>query len=285
MAKIAWLGTGMMGSGFVQALLRRGDDVVVWNRTGGKAERLREHGAQVAATAREAIHGVDRIHSILSDDAAVDALLADLHGHIATGTPFIDHTTVAPLPTAARFARAEKQGIEFLHAPVFMSPRMTAESKGIMLVAGPQARFERTRDELAKMCSDLWYLGERPDKAAAFKLFGNSMLFFIVAGLTDMFTLAKSVGISSTEAHELFEHFKPGGAIDARGASMARGDFTTAFELRMARKDARLMLETAQAGGTTLGVLPSIVEMFDAAIARGHGAHDFSVIAKDAVTS
>jgi len=273
----------MMGSGFVEALRRRGDEVVVWNRTRAKAERLRDTGAEVAATAQDAVRGVDRIHSILADDAAVDALLADLEGHIAPGTPFVDHTTVAPHPTAARFARCEAAGIEFLHAPVFMSPRMAAESKGIMLCSGPQPRFDRLRGELTKMCSDLWYLGERPDKAAAFKLLGNSMLFFIVAGLADMYALAKSIGISPAEAHELFAHFKPAGAIEGRGASMARADFTPAFELRMARKDARLMLETAAAGGATLRVLPSIVAAFDDALARGEGAHDFSVIARDAV--
>jgi 3-hydroxyisobutyrate dehydrogenase len=273
----------MMGSGFVEALRGRGDEVVVWNRSFEKAQALERFGARAVREPREAASGADRAHMILSDDAAVDGLLERLEGAFAPQTVVIDHTTVAPRPTAARFARAAAGGLAFLHAPVFMSPQGCREGKGIMLVAGPQELFARVAPALGQMTGDLWYVGERPDKAAALKLCGNEMILFVTAGLADIYALAGSVGISAPEAHELFTHFQPTAAINVRGKKMAHADWTPAFELRMARKDARLMSETAAAGGVTLHVLPAIVERLDALIAAGHGAQDLGVLAVDAL--
>ena len=283
--KIAWYGAGMMGSGFVEALRRLGDEVVVWNRTPEKAKALERFGAVAAIDPRAAARGADEIHMMLSDDASVDALLAQLDGAIESRTVVIDHTTVAPGPTAERFARCEARGIAFLHAPVFMSPQMTRERKGIMLVSGSEAVFARAKDKLAQLTGDLWYLGDQRDKAAALKLFGNEMLIFIVAGLADVFALARATGIESTAVMELFQHFKPAGTIDVRGKKIAEGDFSPAFELVMARKDVRLMLESAAAGGVSLAVLPAIAKRMDELIAQGHGQEDLAVLGADSAKS
>ena len=285
MAKIAWYGAGMMGSGFVEALRARGDEVAVWNRTAEKARALERFGAKAHEDPRDAARGAERIHIILSDDVAVDGLLERLDGAIEQGTLVIDHTTVAPGPTAARFERCARKGIEFLHAPVFMGPQSCREGTGMMMCSGPTARFERVEAELKKMTGALWYVGERTDKAATLKLVGNQMLFFIVAGLADSFALARSMDIMPAEAYELFGHFKPGGAVDARGKTMSEGNFKAAFELTMARKDARLMLETAAAGNVPLHVLPAIAARMDELIAAGHGAQDMGVFGIDSVAA
>ena len=150
-----------------------------------------------------------------------------------------------------------------------MSPQMAREAKGIMLVSGPQRHFDRVRAALEQMTGHVNYLGERPDLAAAYKLFGNSMLFVLTGGISDVFALAKGSGVAPSDAIKLFETFAVGGVITARGPKMAAGDFAASFELTMARKDMRLMLETA--AGRPLAVLPGIAARMDAAIAAGHG--------------
>jgi 3-hydroxyisobutyrate dehydrogenase len=282
--KIAWFGAGMMGSGFVEALRRRGDEVRVWNRTPAKAKALEQFGALAVEQPRAALEGVERVHIILSDDAAVDGLLAQIADAIPKGVPVIDHTTVAPQPTVSRFQWCAERSIEFLHAPVFMGPQSCRDGTGLMMCAGPRARFERVENELRKMTGELWYVGERVDKAAALKLFGNSMLLTIVAGLADGYRMMRAVDIPPPEAFELFTHFKPGGAIEMRGKKMAAGEFAPpSFELTMARKDARLMLETALEGGMPLHLLPAIAGWMDEAIAAGHGQQDMGVLAIDAL--
>lgn len=281
MTTIAWYGTGLMGSGFVEALCRRGDRVTVWNRTFAKARALETVGACAVEDPRAAAKGAQRVHLMLGDDASVDGLLAQIADVLEPGTIVVDHTTVAPHPTIARFAKMRERDIAFVHAPVFMGPQAAREGTGMMMVAGPTELFERLRAELEKMTGHLWYVGERPEKAAALKLAGNEMLFFITSGLADAFATAKAAGLEARETFELFEHFKPGGAIEMRGKMMAEGDFDARFELTMARKDARLMQETAAVGGRTLHVLPAIAARMDALIAAGRGDADMAVFGID----
>jgi 3-hydroxyisobutyrate dehydrogenase len=280
MANIAFLGTGLMGAALAEAAAKRGDRVTVWNRTAAKAKALEAFGIRAAHTVPAAIAGAERVHVMLADDAAVDAVL-DSAGEGLHAALVIDHSTTSPVGTAARAKRKEARGIAFLHAPVFMSPKMCREAGGIMLVAGLQATYARAEAALRAMTGRLEYLGERRDLAAANKLFGNAMIIAICGGLADVYAMAKSLEISAQDAHALFSKFNPTGTLTYRGAAMASGDYTPQFELTMARKDARLMMEAAH--GLELAVLPAIAERMDALIARGFGSDDMGVLAVDAV--
>jgi len=282
MAKIAIIGTGMMGSGLTEAALKRGDSVTVWNRTIERARPLEKLGAVVAPTLKEAVQGAERVHIILSDDAAVDAALSQLAPGLAPNAIVIDHTTVSPAGTKARFSWCDERHISFLHAPVFMAPQSCRDATGLMLCAGPAARFEQVRPALERMTGQVWYVGERRDLAAAYKLFGNSMILTIVGGLSDVFEMGASLGVDARDALSLFSRFKPAGTIDLRGARMADLNFGASFELTMARKDLRLMLEAA-GSEAALTVLPGLAKRMDECLALGLGQQDVAVIAKDGV--
>jgi 3-hydroxyisobutyrate dehydrogenase len=277
MARVAFLGTGLLGSGMVEGMLRRGDHVTVWNRTAAKARALERFGAKAAATPGEAVQGAERIHLTLSDDAAVDDLIARILLEIPTDAIVIDHTTTAPLATASRYARMAEHGVDFLHAPVFMSPDMARNAMGLLMASSPERIYQRAQEALRAMTADVWYLGDDPSRAAAYKLFGNSMIFVMTAGLADVFAMARNLDIATTDAIEVFSRFQTGGVIKYRGDKMARGDFSASFELTMARKDIRLMLEAA--GQESLVVLPSIARRMDQAIERGYGQEDLGALA------
>jgi len=281
MTNIAFLGTGLMGAALAEAAQKRGDQVNAWNRTAAKAEPLSAFGINVKSTAAEAVKGVERVHIMLSDDAAVDDVLAAISADLV-GKIVIDHSTVSPAGVVSRAAKLESGGIGFLHAPVFMSPAMCRQAGGIMLCAGPREVYARAESALQAMTGKLDYLGERRDAAAAYKLFGNAMIITFTAGLADVFTMATSLGIEPREAIELFSKFNPAGGIAYRGSNMARGDYTASFELTMARKDVRLMIESV-AGQKPLAVLPRIAERMDELLERGHGSDDLGILAIDAI--
>lgn len=281
MAKVAFIGTGLLGSAMVEGLLRRGDAVTVWNRTEAKAHALEPIGAIVAASPADAVEGAERVHMTLPDDAVVDAILADLTPRLSPDAIVVDHSTASPAGTATRVRRMAESGVRFLHAPVFMSPAMASQSIGLMLVAGPPALFEAVRSELEKMTGEVWYLGDDGQRAAALKIFGNSMIFVIIAGITDVFAMAKGLGIPPADALSVFSKFQAASVIKSRGEKMARGDFSASFELTMARKDIRLMLEAA--ADQPLVVLPAIARRMDEAIAHGHGTDDLGAIAAEVV--
>jgi 3-hydroxyisobutyrate dehydrogenase-like beta-hydroxyacid dehydrogenase len=281
MANVAFLGTGLMGSAMIEAALRRGDTVHAWNRTLDRARPLERLGAHVARTPAEAVAGVERVHVFVSDDAAVDAVLEAMRPGLPRDALVVDHTTVSPAGTVSRFATCGRNGVRFLHAPVFMGPQHCREAQGLMLCAGPRALFEHARPALQAMTGKLWYVGERPDLAAAYKLFGNAMILTITGGLSDVYQMAARLGIPPTEAHGVFSHFRPAATIDLRGKNMAEGNFAPSFELIMARKDVRLMIEAAAPAQLTL--LPALARRMDEVIAAGHAHEDAGVIALEAV--
>jgi 3-hydroxyisobutyrate dehydrogenase-like beta-hydroxyacid dehydrogenase len=278
--KTTFLGMGLMGAALAEAMAKRGETVTAWNRTASKATALASFGIRAATSVADAVAGAERVHIMLSNDAAVDAVLASA-GDALSSALVVDHSTTSPAGTVERAKRLAAQGIAFLHAPVFMSPKMCREAGGIMLVAGAQAIFARAEPVLRAMTGHLEYLGERSDLAAANKLFGNAMILSVCAGLADVYTMASSLGIEAVAAHALFDKFSPAAVIAYRGGAMAKGDYTPSFELTMARKDAGLMIEAAQ--GRALAILPAIAQRMEALIARGFGADDLGVLAVDAV--
>lgn len=279
---IAFLGTGLMGTGFVTAELLRGESVTVWNRTAARAEPLVKLGARLADDPASAVQQAVRVHLSLLDDAAVDDVIRQLLPGLRSGAVIIDHSTTAVQSTAARAERLQKLGVKFLHAPVLMGPGNAREATGMMLVAGPPVVFDEVRPELERMTGRVRYFGARADLAAAYKLFGNMMIMFIVGGTADVFSLARAVGVDPVDALTLFSDFNPIGQITTRGARMARGDFTpAAFELFAARKDIRLMLDSAREAGASLHMLPAIANRFDEVIAAGHGQDDVASVGAD----
>src|SRR5688500_12769592 len=118
---IAFFGTGLLGSGFVRALIRRGQTVHVWNRSPEKAKALEADGARVFAEPGEAAKGAARVHLTLGDDASVDEVLARAEPGIGAGVPIVDHSTTSTAGVRERAARLP----DFVHAPVFMGPQNT----------------------------------------------------------------------------------------------------------------------------------------------------------------
>ena len=281
---IAFFGMGLLGSSFVRAALRRGEEVHVWNRSAAKASALEADGAKAFAEPADAAKGATRIHLTLSDDAAVDEVLERARPGYGPGVVIVDHTTTSPTGTRARAERWSGHGVEFQHAPVFMGPQNALEGSGIMLASGDPARVERLRPALEKMTGKLVYFGAEPERAASFKLFGNLFLMFMTAGVAEMLTLAKALDVKPEDAAALFDVFNPATSVSARAKRMIAADFANpSWELAMARKDARLMLEEGERHGVPLPMLPAIAATMDRFLERGHAHDDWVVIAKDAL--
>ena len=273
--KIAFLGTGLMGTGFVTRMLAQGHEVAVWNRSAGKTAALERLGARAFASAADAVRDVERVHLMLADDAVVDAVLEPIVEAIPADAWVIDHTTTATTPTAERAKRWAGRRQRFLHAPVFMGPSNCVDGTGVMLLSGDKARCDAATPMLAPMTGKVVYLGPEPDRAASFKLFGNLTLIGIAGVLGDVCRLAHAVGISPADAMGLFASFNPGAMLPARATKIASGPYDqVSFEVAMARKDVRLMIEEAKRHGVDLAVMPAVAALQDQAIARGEGQLD-----------
>lgn len=280
MGTVAVLGTGLLGGGMVGNLLRKGQAVRVWNRTASKTGPLVAAGAVAGTDPADAVRGAERVHLVLTADAAVDETIAALRPGLGAGVPILDHSTNAPAAVAARYPRLRAEGVAYLHAPVFMSPANARDGTGLMLIGGPAAEVEALTPALATMTGRVWNVGARPDLAAVYKLCGNGVLVGLSGILGDVLAIGAANGLSAEDTLALFGVFNPGAALPAIGARVAHaGTRPASFELAMARKDVGLMLEAA-GGPDRLVALPGLARAMDAAIAAGHGGEDFAIFAK-----
>ncbi len=279
MSHVAVLGMGLLGSGFAEGLLTRGGTTVtVWNRTRARAEAMTAFGATVADTPADAVRGASRVHLVLLDDDTVDAVIAELRPGLAPDAVIVDHTTTQPARTAARAAALAAEGIAYLHAPVMMGPPAARKAMGMMLLAGPQSLVDRVRDGLTAMTGELWYVGERPDLAAAYKLVGNGMLLGMVGLAADVMHMMDAANVPRAGALEMISKINFNGGMGLRGTMMRDREFHTNFALTVARKDLRLMTETAN--DAPMPMLHALAAHMDAALELGLGAEDFAILGR-----
>lgn len=282
MTKIAFLGTGLLGSGLIEAAAKRGDTITVWNRTIDKARALEQFGVTVAMTPADAVRGAERVHLVLKDDQVVEDVISAFRSALDANAIIVDHTTTLPKLTAARAQRLNAEGVRYIHCPVFIGPAAARQGKGTILASGPRALFDAVQPALAKMAEHVEYLGERPDFAAVMKLCGNAVIIGLTGVVSDVLAVGDGARLTPDETMKIFGMLNIPGMLAGRGRNMAAGDFAPSFELVMARKDVRLMLETAVDHPTP--VLSAIADRMDELIDAGHGADDMGIIAKDSVS-
>lgn len=279
---ITFLGTGLLGANFTRALLRNGKKVQVWNRTSAKAKALEAYGAKAFDNVADAVKGSDRIHLTLSDDQAVDEVLGQASAGFEPGVIIIDHTTTSAPGAATRSSYWKENGIHYIHAPVFMGPPNALDGTGIMMISGDQKVVKSLEPELSAMTGKLWNLGDQPEKAASIKLLGNLFHISLTGGVADLITLANSLNVPLAELGELLDLINPTVVAKGRLKRITGNEFDKpSWELNMARKDARLMMEQAATAQKTLMVVPAVAQKMDLWIEKGHGNDDWTILSKD----
>jgi 3-hydroxyisobutyrate dehydrogenase len=279
----AFLGMGLLGSNFVKAMLKKGEQVQVWNRTTSRAKELEEFGAKSFEDIIDAVKGVDTIHLTLKDDESVNEVLTAASGSLTQGAIIIDHTTTSKEGAIQRTKQWNERGFFYQHAPVFMGPVNALEGSGFMMVSGDQALIARLQPQLSKMTGKLLHFGPEVGKAAAMKLVGNTFLICFVAGLRDTLSMAKALSVPTSDLFSLLEDWNPAAMLQARLKRMTSGDYSQpSWELNMARKDAGLFMEASE-NKTELAVIPSVAALMDEWIEKGYGNNDWTVIAKDVI--
>ena len=280
MQKVSFLGTGLLGGGFVQRMLQKGVQVNIWNRTRSKADKLGSEGAIVFDDPSSAILGTDLIHLTLRDDASVDKVLAA--ADLRSGQTVIDHTTTSKEGAIRRTAYWAERGVTYQHAPVFMGPANAREGSGLMLISGDRPVVERWSPYLSGLTGRLVDLGHETGKAAAVKLAGNTFLVCFTFGLRETMGVARSLDLGHEDLVQLIRLWNPASMVESRLDRMSKADGgQPSWELSMARKDTGLFMEAAGNAGLELTLLPAIAEVMDLWIGMGYGQHDWTIVGKD----
>jgi 3-hydroxyisobutyrate dehydrogenase len=222
----AFLGTGLLGTGFVKAMIRKREQVQVWNRTFSKAQELEQYGARAFEDIAKAVTNANVIHIALKDDTSVDEALEKAEAGLKQGASIVDHTTTSVEGAKRRTTEWQGKGFSYQHAPVLMGPKNALESTGYMLVSGNQYLIKKLEPQLSAMTGQLINFGDEVGKAAAMKLAGNLFLVAFTAGIADTLSFAHGLDISFSDLSKLFDEWNPGTSLAARLKRMTDGNFS-----------------------------------------------------------
>jgi 3-hydroxyisobutyrate dehydrogenase len=290
--KVAVLGTGIMGQGVVQTLLREGHDVTAWNRTRAKAEPLADDGATIVDTAREAVDGAEVVVTVLFDGEAVLEVLRDATegGTAGTGTGadasaaaaapvWVQASTIGAADTARVVELAAERGVPLVEAMMLGTKKPAATGALVMLAAGDAALLERVHPVLDAMGAKTITAGDSVGQGTALKLAANAWIASVTAATAQSLALAESLGLDP----QLFLDAIEGGQSDTpyahlKGATMIAGDYPAQFALDGLRKDLSLMRDAAAGTGFDARLLEALSGLYGTASERGHGGDDVAAV-------
>jgi 3-hydroxyisobutyrate dehydrogenase len=278
MARIAVLGTGIMGGPMARNLVRAGHEVTVWNRTEEKARALELDGAHVALSPGAAVEGAEIVLTMLADARAVDSTMLQGGGlaAMADGALWIQTSTVGVEATERLAELAEQRGITFVDAPVLGTKKPAEDGQLVMLASGAEEARIRCDPVFNAIARDQVWLGEA-GAGTRLKLVVNSWILCTIENIAETFVLCKTFGLDPRRFLEAIG----GGAMDMqyahlKGEAIMNEDFPASFPLHLARKDVALILEAAR--DLELPLVRATSRQFDRALELGHGDEDMSAV-------
>jgi 3-hydroxyisobutyrate dehydrogenase len=271
-----------MGAGMGASLLRAGIPLIVYNRHTEKASALREAGARVAASPREAAADADVVISMVADDRASRSVWMSEQGVLAgarKGALLIESSTVTVEWIRELAQAAQAAGFEFIDAPVTGSRDHAAAGQLLFLVGGSDAALERARPVLTPMSRGIVHVGPL-GSGAMLKLVNNFMCGAQAAILAEAVTLVEQSGLDRRTAVDVLLNGAPGSPlVKALTPRMTSGEYSPPhFALKLMAKDLTYARDEAARRGVALDTATCALEIFERAIAEGLGDRDFAAV-------
>jgi 3-hydroxyisobutyrate dehydrogenase len=276
---VAVLGTGIMGAAMARNLLKGGMEVRVWNRSRDKAEPLEEDDATVADSPAEAAEGADFLLTMLADADTVAEVVDDgVLSALSDGGVWLQMSTVGIEGTERLGELAAGSGVAFVDAPVLGTKAPAEGGQLIVLASGPEEVRERSETVFEPMASKVVWLGEA-GAGSRLKLVVNNWIVGLLGVLAETLSLAEATGVDPKRFLVTIE----GGPLglpyaQMKGNMMIEERFPASFSLKLARKDAALVLDAARASGLEMSVTEAVIARFDEAISSGHGDEDMAAV-------
>ncbi|TLH81504.1 NAD(P)-dependent oxidoreductase [Mycolicibacterium cosmeticum] len=277
--RVAVLGTGAMGAGMAQSLLREGIDVVVWNRTPERAQRLADAGAEVASDPAAAVTGADVVVAILFDAAATLDVMTSVLPAMADDAVFVQCATVGIEGAAQAAAVAAEHGVAFLDCPVLGTKAPAEQGKLVMLASGDRSLLQRVQPAFDAMGTKTVWAGDEPGNGSRLKLACNAWIATLAAAIGQSFALAKSLGVDQQLILDAFDGSAAGSPyLQAKGKAILDSSFAPQFSVDGVRKDTGLIRDAIVASGLSTVLVDGVRAAFDAASEAGHGDEDMAAV-------
>jgi 3-hydroxyisobutyrate dehydrogenase-like beta-hydroxyacid dehydrogenase len=280
MAKIAFLGLGVMGYPMAGHLAAKGHNVTVYNRTAAKSSAwVEQHGGASALTPREAAAGADFVMTCVGNDDDLRAVCLGDDGALAgmaAGAVFVDHTTVSAAVTRELYAAASGNGVAFVDAPV--SGGQAGAENGVLSImcGGDEPAFARAEPIMQAYGRSIKRLGDS-GAGQLTKMVNQICIAGLVQGLAEGLHFAQAAGLDGKAVVEVIQ----GGAAGSwqmvnRHQTMLDDFFEYGFAVDWMRKDLGICLDTANENGASLPVTALVDQFYKDIQKMGGGRWDTS---------
>jgi len=270
MAKVAFIGLGVMGYPMARHLAQRGGhDVTVYNRTSAKAAKwVAEHGGRHAATPKAAAEGADYVFTCVGNDNDLREVTLGPDGAFASlraGSIYVDNTTASAIVARELYEAAKAKGAASLDAPVSGGQAGAESGQLTVMVGGDADAFERAQPVIASFAKMVGLMGAA-GAGQLTKMVNQLCIAGVVQGLAEGIHFAKKAGL---DVEKVVGVISKGAAqswqMENRYKTMAAGQFEFGFAVDWMRKDLAIALEEARKNGAQLP-LAALVDQFYAEV-------------------
>lgn len=280
MAKLTFLGLGVMGAPMAGHLAAAGHEVTVYNRTFAKAESwAAQHDGKTAKTPAEAAAGAEIVFACVGNDDDLRAVCTGPDGAFAAMAPgalFVDHTTVSAEVTHEMHAAAGAAGLGFVDAPV--SGGQAGAENGVLSImcGGSAADFDRAAPVMAVYAKICRRMGES-GAGQMTKMCNQIAIAGLVQGLSESLHFAEKAGLDVSDVVEVISQGAAGSwQMVNRAETMKAGEFDHGFAVDWMRKDLGICLATGDQLGAPLPVTALVDQYYKDVQAMGGARWDTS---------
>jgi 3-hydroxyisobutyrate dehydrogenase-like beta-hydroxyacid dehydrogenase len=280
MAKVSFIGLGVMGFPMAGHLKAKGYDVTVYNRTAAKAaEWVAKHGGQSAPTPAAAAKDADFVMLMVGNDNDVFEVAMGKEGVLSTmkkGAILVDHTTASADAARKGFAAAKEKGVDFIDAPVSGGQAGAENGKLTVMCGGEQAPFDRAKPVMDSYGRAVTLLGPAGSGQLT-KMVNQICIAGLVQGLSEGIAFAEHAKLDPLLVLDVISK---GAAqswqMENRGKTMAERKFNFGFAVDWMRKDLGICLEEARRNGARLPVTQTVAGFYDEVSKSGGNRWDTS---------
>ena len=284
MAKIAFLGLGVMGYPMAGHLAAAGHDVTVFNRTFSKAEAwVAQHGGAAAKTPNSAVAGTDFVFACVGNDDDLRGVCLGVDGAFAgmsEGAIFVDHTTVSAAVTRELYDAARAVGIAFVDAPISGGQAGAENGQLSVMCGGDAAPYHKAETVIlayAKLCRRIGESGA----GQMTKMCNQIAIAGVMQGLSEALHFAQKAGLDEGAVIEVISQGAAGSwQMSNRYQTMIDDDFEHGFAVDWMRKDLGICLDAADENGASLPLTALIDQFYKDVQKLGGGRWDTSSLLK-----
>jgi 3-hydroxyisobutyrate dehydrogenase-like beta-hydroxyacid dehydrogenase len=277
MAKLGFLGLGIMGGPMAQHLIKAGHEVALWSYSAEKAEKLAGNGAVACKTPTEVAKQSEVVFLCVGDTKMSREVILGKDGLVngaQKGLVIVDCSTVSPSESRKVSAELKEKGIEFLDAPCTGSRSGAENATLTFMVGGNASVFEKTKPYFQAMGKQLYYCGESGMGLQA-KLSQNMILGNLLQAFNESLVLSTKGGVPPELMLEILDNSAAkSGLITAKAPFVLARDFSTKFSVKWLEKDMGLMLDSAAELNVPAPLTALSRQLYRAAIAKGYGEDD-----------